>query len=109
MHNLILRQQPRLPPTVKRTAMTPPAISPHKRPTPQLTEWLDNECADLVQGFWTAAGNEEPFPRTLEVALGFALPVTLELYPALHTNSARNCLSARNRDRLINQASHPLH
>ncbi len=89
--------------------MTPPAIRPPKRPTTQLTQWLDNECADLVQGFWTAAGNEEPFPRTLEVALGFALPVTLVRYPALHTNAARNWLRARNRDLLINEASRPLH
>ena len=89
--------------------MTPPAtLLSNRRKTPT-TAWLDTECSDLVRDFWIAAGGEEPFPRTLEGALGMALPVTLVRLPGLHTDAARAWLRARRRDLLLAVPSRPLH
>lgn len=83
-------------------------ILPNRRKT-KAVQWLDAECADLVRDFWSAAGHEEPFPRTLESALGFALPVTLVRLPGLHMDAARTWLRARRRDLLLTEPSRPLH
>lgn len=89
--------------------MTPHTmLLPNRRKT-RATQWLDVECSDLVRDFWAAAGGEEPFPRTLELALGFALPVTLVRLPELHTDTARTWLRARQRDLLLTEPSRPLH
>jgi hypothetical protein len=62
-----------------------------------------------VHDFWAAAGGEEPYPRTLELALGYALPVTLVRMAGLHTAAARSWLRARARDLPGSEPSRPLH
>lgn len=45
--------------------------------------WLDNSSQGLVDGFWRRSGVVEPFPRDLERALAFALPIALVRLPKL--------------------------
>ncbi len=89
--------------------MTTQPTHPQSHRRNQTTQWLDSECSDLVRDFWAAAGGEEPFPRSLELALGFALPVTLVRLPGLHTAAARVWLRSRSRDIQADEVPRPLH
>ncbi len=97
------------PPAAKRAAMTAQATLLPSRRKKQTTTWLDTECSDLVRDFWAAAGGEEKYPRTLELALGFALPVAVVRIPGLHTDAARNWLRSRRRDLVLSEPSRLLH
>lgn len=78
-------------------------------PTRPATPWLDTESRDLVDAFWRAAGGPEPYPRALERALAYALPVTLVKIAPLHLRHAENWLRARGRDYSFNQPDRELH
>lgn len=45
--------------------------------------WLERASQKAIDEFWQCAGELEPFPRTLERALAFALPLTLVKLPRL--------------------------
>lgn len=57
--------------------------------------WLSNEQKDLLSLFWELAGEIEPFPRTLERSIAFALPVALVKLPHLHLEDIENWLRYR--------------
>lgn len=74
-----------------------------------MTLWLDNEAASMVRDFWENAGEEEPFPRSLEEPLKMALPLALVRLPNLNTHAAENWLKARNRAFSFNMPTRSLH
>ena len=45
--------------------------------------WLDQTSQNAIDEFWLRAGEPECFPRTLERAIAFALPLTLVKLPRL--------------------------
>jgi hypothetical protein len=80
-----------------------------RTPTNPTSRWLDNESRDLIQAFWQAAGQDEPFPRALEQSLAFALPVALVKLPRLTSRSAEQWARARGRDLNLATTNRPLH
>jgi hypothetical protein len=58
-----------------------------------VTDW---EFATRAEKFWGQAGIMEPFPRSLERAIAWALPLTVVKLPRLRLLELRNWLEQRN-------------
>lgn len=56
----------------------------------------DQEIFDRAEKFWSQAGITEPFPRFLERAVAWALPLTVVKLPRLGLLELRNWLEQRN-------------
>jgi hypothetical protein len=56
----------------------------------------DQEFAARAASFWDQAGITEPFPRTLERAVAWALPLAVVKLPRLGLLELRNWLEQRN-------------
>jgi hypothetical protein len=57
--------------------------------------WLDNGSQILVDKFWEWSGILEPFPRSLERPIAFALPIAIVKLPRLHLQQVEGWLRAR--------------
>jgi hypothetical protein len=55
--------------------------------------WLDNVSQEAVDRFWQQCGEVEPFPRTLEKSVSFALPVAIIKLPRLKLHSIESWLT----------------
>jgi Zn-dependent peptidase ImmA (M78 family) len=64
--------------------------------------------AELAERFWQAAGGADSFPRRLEPALLWALPVAIVKLPRLRIGSARTWLQSRATDLEIDIADRRL-
>lgn len=57
--------------------------------------WLDHGSRTAIDEFWKRAGRIEPFPRNLERAIAFALPLTIVKTPRLRLWSVESYLKER--------------
>ncbi|HZQ09244.1 MAG TPA: hypothetical protein VFD70_21890 [Anaerolineae bacterium] len=57
--------------------------------------WLDRTSQTAIDDFWQRVGEIENFPRTLERAVAFALPVTLVKLPRLRLWDVEQYLKPR--------------
>lgn len=55
----------------------------------------DQEAAHWAQGFWRLAGRTEPFPRSLESSVTWALPLAIIKLPRLGLSELRSWLSRK--------------
>src|SRR5262245_40736818 len=57
---------------------------------------IDRELAACASDFWRAAGFLEPFPRSLERAIAWALPLVVVKLPSLTIERMQGWLANRN-------------
>ncbi len=57
--------------------------------------WLDNASQEAVNSFWELSGEMEPFPRSLERSVAFALPVSIIKLSHLKLSVIENWLTRR--------------
>lgn len=55
----------------------------------------DQEATRWAQKFWRLAGRKEPFPRSLESSVAWALPLAIVKLPRLGLSALRNWLSRK--------------
>lgn len=56
---------------------------------------MTREIEELAENFWRAAGKKEPYPRSLENAVGWALPLAIVKVPRLGVGVVRDWLTRR--------------
>ncbi len=71
--------------------------------------WGENWLGPLVEQFWTAAGGEEPFPRSLESALTWALPAGVFRLAGLRTERVNRWLARNDFPVRLPGPNQPLH
>jgi hypothetical protein len=67
--------------------------------------WLERLAAE----FWEAAGGNEPFPRTLESSVIWALPVAIVKLPGLSVTAVEKWLTDRNMHAKLDSGNRRLH
>jgi hypothetical protein len=70
---------------------------------------MDNECARQAKQFWDQVGYVEPFPRSLERAVLWALPLGIVKLPRLGLSAMRSWLCRRGIDVYPGAPDRPLH